>query len=63
MSFMPTSLKDDDYEPEKEKKKKKSRNDFTEEQELDINDSDLYDDVNEYYHDFEYTDRVQGTEL
>lgn len=54
---------EEDDEPENKKKKKKARNDFTEEQELDINDSELYDDVNEYYHDFEYTERVQGTEL
>ncbi len=30
---------------------------------LDIHDSELYDDVNEYYHDFEYTDRLQGASL
>lgn len=30
---------------------------------LDIHDSELYDDVNEYRHDFEYTDRVQGAAL
>ena len=30
---------------------------------LDIHDSELYDDVNEYRHDFEYTDHVQGAAL
>ncbi len=46
-----------------QKSKKRKKNDFTDENDTVIADSELYDDVNEYSHNFEYTDRIQSSDL
>ncbi len=56
------------YDEEEEEKPKKRKNKFfgvetPDDEDFVPLDSEMYDDVNEYYHDFEYTEKSQGEDL
>ena len=60
-----SSDEEDDEDDGKKKKKKAPKGlEFTDDEiNLGEHDSELYEDVNEYYHDYEYTEKAQDTTL
>lgn len=57
------SQDDDEEEEQRPKKKKAKKLDFTDENDAVIPEADATDDVNEYSHSFEYTDRIQSSDM